>query len=60
MSGDHEHIFHRSLDLLNVWITDCQWVDFTPVSSLVSTLENFLNTEVTTREPLLSKCPVNS
>lgn len=49
MSGNHENIFHRSLDLLHFWITDCKMVDFTPMSSLVSTLENFLNTEVTTR-----------
>lgn len=48
MSGDHENIFHRSLDLLHFWITDCKSVDFTPTSSLVGTLENFLNTEVPT------------
>lgn len=60
MSGDHENIFHRSLDLLHFWITDCKRVDFTPMSSLVSTLENFLNAEVTTRASLLQKCPVNS
>uniref|UniRef100_A0AAQ6A500 Uncharacterized protein n=1 Tax=Amphiprion ocellaris TaxID=80972 RepID=A0AAQ6A500_AMPOC len=39
-------IFHRSLDLLQFWITDCKPVDFTPKSSLVDILENFLNTEV--------------
>ncbi|XP_054456765.1 kinase non-catalytic C-lobe domain-containing protein 1 [Anoplopoma fimbria] len=46
MSGDSVKIFHRSLDLLQFWITDCKQVDFTPKSSLVDTLENFLNTEV--------------
>lgn len=48
MSGDNEKIFHRSLDLLHFWITDCRQVDFTPKSKLLDTLENFLNTEVTT------------
>ncbi|XP_034755122.1 kinase non-catalytic C-lobe domain-containing protein 1 [Etheostoma cragini] len=48
MSGDSEKIFHRSLDLLHIWITDCKQVDFNPQrkSSLVETLENFLNAEV--------------
>ncbi|XP_041803887.1 kinase non-catalytic C-lobe domain-containing protein 1 [Chelmon rostratus] len=46
MSGDSEKIFHRSLDLLQFWITDCRQVDFTPKSSLVDMVENFLNTEV--------------
>ncbi|XP_041644848.1 kinase non-catalytic C-lobe domain-containing protein 1 [Cheilinus undulatus] len=46
MSGDGEKIFHRSLDLLQFWVTDCGQVDFTAKSSLVETLENFLNTEV--------------
>ncbi|XP_049456511.1 kinase non-catalytic C-lobe domain-containing protein 1 isoform X1 [Epinephelus fuscoguttatus] len=46
LSGDSEKIFHRSLDLLQLWITDCKQVDFTPKSSIVDTLENFLNTEV--------------
>ncbi|XP_036980420.1 kinase non-catalytic C-lobe domain-containing protein 1 isoform X1 [Acanthopagrus latus] len=46
MSGDIEKIFYRSLDVLQFWITDCRQVDFTPKSSLVDTLENFLNTEV--------------
>lgn len=53
MSGDHENIFHRSLDLLQLWITDCRRVDFTPRPSLVSTLETFLNTQVNTPAPLL-------
>lgn len=48
MSGDNEKIFHRSLDVLHFWITDCRLVDFMPKPSLVDTLENFLNTEVTT------------
>ncbi|XP_069545996.1 kinase non-catalytic C-lobe domain-containing protein 1 isoform X1 [Brachyistius frenatus] len=46
MSADSERIFHRSLDVLHLWITDCKAVDFTPKSSLVNMLENFLNTEV--------------
>ncbi|XP_034538263.1 kinase non-catalytic C-lobe domain-containing protein 1 isoform X2 [Notolabrus celidotus] len=46
MSGDSEKIFHRSLDLLQLWVTDCRRVDFISKSSLVETLENFLNTEV--------------
>ncbi|XP_023281710.1 protein very KIND [Seriola lalandi dorsalis] len=46
MSGDSEKIFHRSLDVLQFWITECKQVDFTPKSNLVDTLENFLNTEV--------------
>ncbi|XP_058507585.1 kinase non-catalytic C-lobe domain-containing protein 1 [Solea solea] len=46
MSGDSEKIFHRSLDLLQFWITDCKQMDFTPNSSIVATLESFLNTEV--------------
>lgn len=46
MSGDSEKVFHRSLDLLHFWITDCRQVDFTAKSGLVETLENFLNTEV--------------
>ncbi|KAM4599291.1 kinase non-catalytic C-lobe domain-containing protein 1 isoform 2-T2 [Fundulus diaphanus] len=46
MSGDSQRIFHRSLDLLQIWMTDCKSVDFTPNSSLVVTLETFLNTEV--------------
>ncbi|XP_037829653.1 kinase non-catalytic C-lobe domain-containing protein 1 isoform X3 [Kryptolebias marmoratus] len=46
MLGDSERIFHRSLDLLHLWITDCRSVDFTPNSHLMDTLERFLNTEV--------------
>nr|XP_020507638.1 kinase non-catalytic C-lobe domain-containing protein 1 isoform X1 [Labrus bergylta] len=46
MSGDSEKIFHRSLDLLQFWVSDCREVDFTTKSGLVETLENFLNTEV--------------
>ncbi|XP_034079635.1 kinase non-catalytic C-lobe domain-containing protein 1 isoform X3 [Gymnodraco acuticeps] len=46
MSGEAEKIFHRSLDLLQFWITDCRQVDFTPKSSLLDTFESFLNTEV--------------
>lgn len=46
MSGDSEKIFHRSLDLLQLWVTDCRLVDFTSNPRLMETLENFLNTEV--------------
>ncbi|XP_026165855.1 kinase non-catalytic C-lobe domain-containing protein 1 [Mastacembelus armatus] len=46
MSGNNEKVFHRSLDLLHIWITDCKGVDFTPKSCLLATLENFLNTKV--------------
>ncbi|KAI9525031.1 hypothetical protein NQZ68_012541 [Dissostichus eleginoides] len=46
MSGEAEKVFHRSLDLLQFWITDCRQVDFTPKSSLLDTFESFLNTEV--------------
>uniref|UniRef100_A0A7N6A0M2 Kinase non-catalytic C-lobe domain containing 1 n=2 Tax=Anabas testudineus TaxID=64144 RepID=A0A7N6A0M2_ANATE len=46
MSGDSEKIFHRSLDVLHFWITDCKRVDFTPKSRLMDMLENFLNIEV--------------
>ena len=53
MSAKSEKIFHRSLDLLQFWITDCQQVDFTPKSSLVDTLETFLNTEVHNLRPTI-------
>lgn len=53
MSEDSVKIFHRSLDLLQFWITDCKLVDFTPKSSFVETLENFINTEVTTQVNIL-------
>ncbi|XP_028982894.3 kinase non-catalytic C-lobe domain-containing protein 1-like [Betta splendens] len=46
MSADSEKIFHRSLDLLCFWITDCKSVDFPPKSRLTELLENFLTTEV--------------
>lgn len=53
MSGDHERVFHRSLDLLHLWITDCRSVDFTPRPGLVITLETFLNTQVNPPASLL-------
>ncbi|XP_049592678.1 kinase non-catalytic C-lobe domain-containing protein 1 [Syngnathus scovelli] len=40
------NVFHRSLDLLHVWILDCKMVDFTPKSNIVGVLENFLRTVV--------------
>ncbi|XP_077352225.1 kinase non-catalytic C-lobe domain-containing protein 1 [Festucalex cinctus] len=45
-SENSANIFHRSLDLLNVWIMDCKTVDFTPKSNIVDVLENFLHTVV--------------
>uniref|UniRef100_A0A8C7XLQ3 Uncharacterized protein n=1 Tax=Oryzias sinensis TaxID=183150 RepID=A0A8C7XLQ3_9TELE len=42
---DGSKIFHRSLDLLQLWVTDCRSVDFRQ-RSLVEAVENFLNTEV--------------
>ncbi|KAM3833836.1 kinase non-catalytic C-lobe domain-containing protein 1 [Diretmus argenteus] len=46
VSGDHAKIFHRSLDLLQAWLTDCRRVDFIPRSDLLAVLEVFLNNEV--------------
>nr|XP_020455867.1 uncharacterized protein LOC109960251 [Monopterus albus] len=46
MSGNSEKIFHHGLDLLHFWIIYCKAVDWTPKSSLVASLEKFLNTEV--------------
>lgn len=46
LAGDSLKVFHRSLDLLQLWLTDCKMVDFMPKSCLVDTLENFLNTQV--------------
>lgn len=46
MTGDSEKVFHRSLDILHIWIRDCKQVDFTPESSLVEKLEKFLHAEV--------------
>lgn len=46
LSGDSLKVFHRSLDLLLLWVSDCKLVDFTGRSSLVETLESFINTQV--------------
>ncbi|XP_061767823.1 kinase non-catalytic C-lobe domain-containing protein 1 [Nerophis ophidion] len=46
MSENNTNIFHRSLDLLHLWITDSKLIDFTPKSTIVDVLENFLHTEV--------------
>uniref|UniRef100_A0A4W5M7R7 Kinase non-catalytic C-lobe domain containing 1 n=1 Tax=Hucho hucho TaxID=62062 RepID=A0A4W5M7R7_9TELE len=46
VSGDSAKVYHRSLDVLQTWLTDYIMVDFTPKSSLLMTLENFLTTEV--------------
>ena len=39
-------VLHRTLDLLEAWLIDCKLVDLTPSSSILTTLENFLNAEV--------------
>eukprot|EP00063_Salmo_salar_P034824 XP_014009659.1 PREDICTED: protein very KIND-like isoform X4 [Salmo salar] len=46
VSGDSAKVYHRSLDVLQIWLTDYIMVDFSPKSSLLMTLENFLTTEV--------------
>ncbi|KAM6956182.1 kinase non-catalytic C-lobe domain-containing protein 1 [Aplochiton taeniatus] len=46
MSEESTKLLHRSLDLLQAWLMDCRLVDFSPKSNLLSTLENFLKTEV--------------
>nr|XP_046214886.1 kinase non-catalytic C-lobe domain-containing protein 1-like isoform X2 [Oncorhynchus gorbuscha] len=46
VSGDSAKVYHRSLDVLQTWLTDYIMVDFSPKSSLLMTLENFLTTEV--------------
>ncbi|XP_055757971.1 kinase non-catalytic C-lobe domain-containing protein 1 isoform X2 [Salvelinus fontinalis] len=45
-SGDSAKVYHRSLDVLQTWLTDYIMVDFSPKSNLLMTLENFLTTEV--------------
>ncbi|CAB1343449.1 unnamed protein product [Coregonus sp. 'balchen'] len=47
VSGDRAKVYHRSLDVLQTWLTDYRLVDFSPKSSLLMTLENFLTTEST-------------
>ncbi|KAL0964283.1 hypothetical protein UPYG_G00321750 [Umbra pygmaea] len=51
VSGDSAKVYHRSLDVLQTWLTDFRLVDFLPKSSLLMTLENFLITEV---------CPIDT
>ncbi|KAJ3610223.1 hypothetical protein NHX12_022317 [Muraenolepis orangiensis] len=46
LSGNNVKILHRTLHLLEAWLIDCKTVDLTPNGSLLSTLENFLNSEV--------------
>ncbi|XP_033836120.1 kinase non-catalytic C-lobe domain-containing protein 1 [Periophthalmus magnuspinnatus] len=46
LSGDSLKVFHRSLDLLQLWVSPCKDVDFTGRSSLMETLENFIITQV--------------
>ncbi|XP_038846711.1 kinase non-catalytic C-lobe domain-containing protein 1 [Salvelinus namaycush] len=45
VSGDRAKVYHRSLDVLQTWLTDCRLVDFSPKSILLITLENFLTNE---------------
>ncbi|XP_054655408.1 kinase non-catalytic C-lobe domain-containing protein 1 [Dunckerocampus dactyliophorus] len=45
-SENSTNVFHRSLDLLHLWIMDCKLIDFTPKSSIVDVLEKFLHNEV--------------
>nr|XP_057906628.1 kinase non-catalytic C-lobe domain-containing protein 1 [Doryrhamphus excisus] len=45
-SENSTKVFHRSLDLLHLWIMDRKLIDFTPKSSIVEVLEKFLHTEV--------------
>ncbi|XP_077586225.1 kinase non-catalytic C-lobe domain-containing protein 1 [Stigmatopora nigra] len=45
-SENSANIFHRSLDLLYMWIMDCKIVDFTPKSNVADVLENFLRNDV--------------
>ncbi|CAB1312507.1 unnamed protein product, partial [Coregonus sp. 'balchen'] len=46
VSGDRAKVYHRSLDVLQTWLTDCRLVDFSRKSSLLMTLKNFLTNEV--------------
>uniref|UniRef100_A0A8C7DAN8 Kinase non-catalytic C-lobe domain containing 1 n=1 Tax=Oncorhynchus kisutch TaxID=8019 RepID=A0A8C7DAN8_ONCKI len=46
VSGDRAKVYHRSLDVLQTWLTDCRLVDFSPKSILLITLENFLTNDV--------------
>ncbi|CAL8255462.1 unnamed protein product [Lota lota] len=45
-SGNNVKVLHRTLDLLEAWLIDCKLLDLTPNSSILTTLENFLNAEV--------------
>ncbi|XP_077469732.1 kinase non-catalytic C-lobe domain-containing protein 1 [Stigmatopora argus] len=45
-SENSANIFHRSLDLLYMWIMDCKIVDFAPKSNVADVLENFLRNDV--------------
>lgn len=58
MSTHSAKILHRSLDLLQLWVLDCRRVDFTATCSFLNTLENFLNTEVSSgnRQARVSGC----
>ncbi|XP_030235189.1 kinase non-catalytic C-lobe domain-containing protein 1 isoform X2 [Gadus morhua] len=46
ISGSNMKVLHRTLDLLEAWLIDCKLVDWTLSSSILTTLENFLNAEV--------------
>ncbi|XP_039626588.1 kinase non-catalytic C-lobe domain-containing protein 1 [Polypterus senegalus] len=43
---DLETIHNRTLDLLQAWIEDCRQVDFTPNTTLLNTLEDFIRNKV--------------
>ncbi|XP_026869918.2 kinase non-catalytic C-lobe domain-containing protein 1 isoform X3 [Electrophorus electricus] len=45
-STDSAKVYHRTLDLLECWIGDCQLVDFPSKSRLHQSLNNFLTSEV--------------
>ncbi|XP_028845180.1 kinase non-catalytic C-lobe domain-containing protein 1 isoform X2 [Denticeps clupeoides] len=44
--SDASKVYHRTLELLRIWVEDCRLVDFTPKSNLLHTLNNFLCAEV--------------
>uniref|UniRef100_A0AAV2JK60 N-terminal Ras-GEF domain-containing protein n=2 Tax=Knipowitschia caucasica TaxID=637954 RepID=A0AAV2JK60_KNICA len=46
LSGDSLKVFHRSLDLLLLWVSGSKAVDFRERSSVLQTLEHFINTQV--------------
>uniref|UniRef100_A0A8C4SEZ0 N-terminal Ras-GEF domain-containing protein n=1 Tax=Erpetoichthys calabaricus TaxID=27687 RepID=A0A8C4SEZ0_ERPCA len=45
-TSDLGKIHNRTLDLLQAWIEDCRQVDFTPNTTLLNTLEDFIRNKV--------------